>query len=103
MRRGRSRRGERNITKSGRTAVLGIGRRGNMRGKWAVKRAVEKALRGKPKAGFPQRLEIPQRARDSHFPTAPAATASPAPMSYHEVHGKWGQVIALHRCRGEGK
>src|SRR3974377_1323724 len=95
MRRGRSGRGEGNITKSGRTAVLGIGRRGNMRGKWAVKRAVEKALRGKPKEGFPLRWEIPQRARDSPFPTPPAATASPAPMSYHEVHGKWGQVTPL--------
>ena len=36
-------------------------------------KAVEKPLRGNPKAGFPQRLEIPQRARDSHFPTASAA------------------------------
>jgi len=34
------------------------------------KRAVEKTLRGKPKAGFPLRLEIPQTTRDSHFPTA---------------------------------
>jgi transposase len=38
-------------------------------------KAVEKTLRGKPKAGFPLRLEIPQPRRDSHFPTA-AATAS---------------------------
>jgi len=29
-------------------------------------KAVEKPLRGKPKAGFPLRLEIPQRQRDSH-------------------------------------
>jgi hypothetical protein len=36
-------------------------------------KAVEKPLRGNPKAGFPRRLEIPQRARDSHFPTASAA------------------------------
>jgi transposase len=37
--------------------------------------AVEKTLRGKAqKQAFPPRLEIPQRARDSHFPTA-AATA----------------------------
>ncbi len=42
------------------------------------KRAVEKALRGKVKATFPLRLEIPQKARDSHFPTAPA-TAGPSP------------------------
>jgi len=36
-------------------------------------KAVEKPLRGKPKAGFPLRLEIPQKARDSHFPTATTA------------------------------
>jgi transposase len=36
-------------------------------------KAVEKPLRGNPKAGFPLRLEIPQKARDSHFPTAAAA------------------------------
>jgi hypothetical protein len=36
-------------------------------------KAVEKPLRGKPKAGFPLRLEIPQQRRDSHFPTATAA------------------------------
>ena len=40
------------------------------------RKAVEKPLRGKPKAGFPLRLGIPQKARDSHFPTAPAATRS---------------------------
>jgi transposase len=40
----------------------------NRRGK-----AVEKALRGNPKTGFPLRLEIPQSARNSHFPTASAA------------------------------
>src|SRR5260370_27193359 len=35
-------------------------------------RAVEKTLRGKvPKPTFPRSLEIPQRTRDSHFPTAP--------------------------------
>ncbi|HEV2205386.1 MAG TPA: hypothetical protein VGR36_02525 [Candidatus Acidoferrales bacterium] len=34
------------------------------------KKVVEKPLRGKPKAGFPLRLEIPQSRRDSHFPTA---------------------------------
>ena len=37
------------------------------------RKAVEKPLRGKPKAGFPLRLEIPQQRRDSHFPTATAA------------------------------
>jgi len=38
------------------------------------RKAVEKPLRGKPKTGFPLRLEIPQPRRDSHFPTASAAT-----------------------------
>jgi len=38
-------------------------------------KAVEKPLRGNPKARFPRRLEIPQRARDSHFSTAPTAAA----------------------------
>jgi transposase len=37
------------------------------------RKAVEKPLRGKPKAGFPLRLGIPQTLRDSHFPTATAA------------------------------
>jgi hypothetical protein len=36
-------------------------------------KAVEKPLRGNPEAGFPLRLEIPQRARDFHFPTASTA------------------------------
>ncbi len=37
-------------------------------------RAVEKTLRGKvPKPTFPRSLGIPQRTRDSHFPTAPTA------------------------------
>ena len=36
-------------------------------------KAVEKPLRGKPKTGFPLRLEIPPTPRDSHFPTAPTA------------------------------
>jgi transposase len=36
-------------------------------------KAVEKPLRGKPRTGFPLRLEIPQKARDSHFPTATKA------------------------------
>jgi transposase len=40
----------------------------------AATRAVEKARPGKvQKQTFPPRLEIPQTARDSHFPTAPAA------------------------------
>lgn len=37
------------------------------------RKAVEKPLRGKPKPGFPLRLEIPHTPRDSHFPTATAA------------------------------
>jgi transposase len=41
----------------------------------AAPRAVEKALRGKAqKQAFPPRLEIPQSARDSHFPTASTTT-----------------------------
>jgi transposase len=40
----------------------------------AARRAVEKTRRGKvQKQTFPPRLEIPQTARDSHFPTASAA------------------------------
>jgi hypothetical protein len=40
----------------------------------ATSAAVEKPLRGKvKKPTFPPRLEIPQTARDSHFPTATAA------------------------------
>jgi transposase len=40
----------------------------------ATKQAVEKPLRGKvQKPTFPPRLEIPQTARDSHFPTATTA------------------------------
>lgn len=41
-----------------------------------AQRAVEKTLAGKVKTTnptFPSRLEIPQRTRDSHFPTAPTA------------------------------
>jgi transposase len=38
--------------------------------KTRTRKAVEKTLRGKPTTGFPLRLEIPQKARDSHFPTA---------------------------------
>jgi hypothetical protein len=36
-------------------------------------KAVEKPLRGKRKTGFALRLEIPQKARHSHFPTAATA------------------------------
>jgi hypothetical protein len=39
-----------------------------------ARRGVEKTRGGKvKKATFPPRLEIPQRARDFHFPTAPTA------------------------------
>lgn len=44
--------------------LLELGQRGS--------RAVQKTRSGKPKPGFPLRLEIPQRTRDSHFRTAPA-------------------------------
>jgi hypothetical protein len=36
------------------------------------RKAVEKPLRGNPKTAFPPSLQIPQRSRDSHFPTAKA-------------------------------
>ena len=58
----------------------------NSRRKWAGKRAVEKPLRGKVQPTFPLRLEIPQRARDSHFPTATATAGSPpAPSSRFRI------------------
>jgi transposase len=41
------------------------------------RKAVEKPLRGKPKTGFPLRLEIPQPRRDFHFPTATATRSLP--------------------------
>ena len=45
-----------------------------LHGKLASGKAVEKTRAGKvPKPTFPARLEIPQSARDSHFPTASAA------------------------------
>src|SRR5579871_5565736 len=78
MRGARSRRGARNTTKSGRTAAWDTGRRRNLRRR---RRAVEKTLRGKPKAGFPVRLEIPQKQRDSHFPTATTTAAHLYPRS----------------------
>ena len=47
-------------------------------------KAVEKTLRGKVrKQTSALRLEIPQRTRDSHFPTATAATVSSHPQSGH--------------------
>jgi transposase len=45
--------------------------------KMAARRAVEKTRGGKViNPTFPPRLEIPQSARDSHFPTAPTAAGS---------------------------
>src|SRR5207302_10200162 len=42
-----------------------------------ARRAVEKTRAGKvQKPTFPPRLEIPQKPRDSHFPTAPTAAGS---------------------------
>ena len=55
-------------------------------------------LRGKVKTTFPLRLEIPQRARDSHFPTAATATVHPPAsklkirISYYDLCGVGGQV-----------
>jgi transposase len=44
--------------------------------KMSARRAVEKTRAGKViKPTFPSRLEIPQTARDSHFPTTPATAA----------------------------
>ena len=71
-----SRPGEWITIRRARTAAWGIERRRNSRRKWAEKRAVEKALRGKVQPTFPLRLGIPQKTRDSHFPTAPATTGS---------------------------
>src|SRR6266849_11207186 len=104
MREARSRRGGRSTTRNGRTAVWDTGRRKNLRAKWAGKRAVEKTLRGKVKATFPLRLEIPQKAQDSHFPTAPAATMSAPPdkltvhMSDYEVCGVRGGFLNTRFC-----
>ncbi len=44
-------------------------------------KAVEKTLRGKVLRTFPPRLGIPQRTRDSHFPTATATTVCSHPQS----------------------
>ena len=41
------------------------------------RKAVEKPLRGKPKTGFPLRVEIPQPRRDFHFATAKTAKEQP--------------------------
>ena len=51
--------------------------------KTGARRAVEKTRAGKvQKPTFPPRLEIPQKARDSHFPTAPTA-AGRLPQTGH--------------------
>src|SRR5487761_454459 len=83
MRGGSSKPGGWITIRCGRTAAWGIEPRRNLRRKSAGKRAVEKKLRGKVPTTFPLRLEIPQTRRDSHFPTAPAATApSPTPNGF---------------------
>src|SRR6516162_1521400 len=58
-----------------------------------------KTRRGKVgTATFPPRLEIPQKRRDSHFPTARATAAHPLPLklngqtSYDHPCEFWGQV-----------
>src|SRR6266550_1770905 len=89
----------------GRTAAWGIEPRRNSRRKSAGKKAVEKTLRGKVQTTFPLRLEIPQTRRDSHFPTASAATgSSPVPPSRFRTKPRaltydWtkngGQVIGI--------
>src|SRR5277367_4711458 len=99
------RRGERSgpgrwsTTKNGRTAAWDTGHRGSSREKWR-QTAVEKELGGTPwKTGFPPSLEIPQRARNSHFPTASSAVLPPlkrtqkkSGKSYDHVRRVWGQV-----------
>src|SRR6266446_8081410 len=53
-------------------------------GKMAVRRAMEKTRGGKvQKPTFPPRLEIPQTARDSHFPTAPTTAAITSNRTSH--------------------
>ena len=55
-----------------------------IRPKMAAQRAVEKTRSGKvQKQTFPLRLEIPQTARDSHFPTAPATAAINSSRTSH--------------------
>src|ERR1019366_2025782 len=67
--------------------------------------AVEKTLRGKvQKQTFPPSLEIPQKARDSHFPTAPTTAdvlqrPCPKTQTRRKSHYPWtkngGQVTSL--------
>src|SRR5277367_1057131 len=106
------RRGERSgpgrwsTTKNGRTAAWDTGHRGSSREKWR-QTAVEKELGGTPwKTGFPPSLEIPQRARNSHFPTASSAVLPPlkrtqkkSGKSYDHVRRVWGQV-SRERAKG---
>jgi hypothetical protein len=61
-------------TRYGRAAVWSIGPQWSSPPKSAGNKAVEKPLRGKVQTTFPLRLEIHPKARDSHFPTAPAMT-----------------------------
>ena len=64
---GRSRRGGRNITKSGRTAVWDTARRRSSRAQWAAQKAVEKTGAAPPWKTL----------RVSHFPTATTAAVAP--------------------------
>src|ERR1700693_4836540 len=110
MRGGSSKRGGWITIRYDRTAAWGIEPRRNSRRNSAGKKAVEKTLRGKVQTTFPLRLEIPQTRRDSHFPTASAATSSsPAPPSSFRTKPRaltydWtkngGQVTMRLWCKG---
>src|ERR1700676_2761350 len=90
----RSEHGRGNTTKSGRTAVWGTGRRRPLRPVWRV---VEKTLR----------LRIPQKTRDSHFPTTPATTTScprrvsRGQTSYDPVRGARGHISSAYKLPQE--
>src|ERR1700735_4713184 len=105
----RSRPGRKSTTRSVRTAVWAIEHRQSLPVKWARNRAGEKALRRKVKTPFPLRLGIPQKVRDSHFPTASATTGSTPPttgtfrMSYYDACGVGGQVTSIPGLATEGK
>ena len=62
-----------------------------------ARRAMEKTRGGKVrKTTFPPRLEIPQSARDSHFPTAPATVGSWSNRTYYVL-----QKPDLLTCYGQ--
>src|SRR5713226_2073132 len=87
-REGRSQRGGRSTTKSGRTAVWDIRPRQRLRPAWGRRRVVEKTLR----------LETPQKTRAFHFPPTPATASflqercSGVQTSYDLVREELGQV-----------